>query len=140
MSLPGSGNSLCKDPGEEMGSACSGSARKPVQLEWSEVGEKQEVKEGAGSQITQSPRRLQYGIWILSSLRIPHALQESPGCVSGWESASPLLSLFPINWEPPRTGIRGLPLAFELTLSRFLLGCPLPKISLSMEAQNCLLC
>ena len=57
MSFPGSGNSLCKGPGEEMCLVFSRLARKAVQLKWSELeGEKQkEVREGAGSQVTQSP-------------------------------------------------------------------------------------
>ena len=57
MSFLGSGNSLCKGPGEEMCLVFSRLARKAVQLKWSELeGEKQkEVREGAGSQVTQSP-------------------------------------------------------------------------------------
>ena len=45
MSFPGSGNSLCKGPREEMCLVFSGLARKAVQLKWSDLGgEKQKER------------------------------------------------------------------------------------------------
>lgn len=66
-------------------------------------------------------------------LRIPHALQESHCCVSGWESASPLLSLFPTNRKPARAGVKDLVLSPQMwnlpqyLASSFSLVSPSPR-------------
>ena len=78
MSFPGSGNSLCKGPGEEMCLVFSRLARKAVQLKWSELeGEKQKDR-SEREQGVRLHRALQTMLWNVDCV-----LRENPACSPG---------------------------------------------------------
>lgn len=92
-----------------------------MQLQWGEPGREEQESMSQREQGVRAYRmcKPQYRIWILSSVRIPHTLQESP-CVSGREFVSPLLSLFSTQLGAPKGRGKGLcpwPPDIELTLS-----------------------